>query len=110
MTFKCSQISWSKFQLLIFLAVQTLCSLHQFSRCDPVADLLPDLVEAGVHGGGTEDEAGHAHQGGDDEALGVETQPGEVEPDLDPEVLLDQPERLVTVPVAQGGPLQVQQL
>ena len=42
--------------------------------------------------------------------LCVKSHPGKVEPKLDPEVFLDQPEWLLPVPVPPLGPLQVQDL
>ena len=60
--------------------------------------------------GGAEEKTKNSGDGGHDESLGVEPDPGEVEPDLDPEVLSDQPERLALVPVPQRGPFGVEEL
>lgn len=63
-----------------------------------------------MNGGRAEEKAEDAGDGGHDQRLSVEPDPGKVEPDLDPEVLPDEPQGLALVPVPQRGPFRVEEL
>ena len=66
-----------------------------------VAKPSPGSVERRSERDDAEEEAEDAGHRRDDEELGVEAQPGEVQANLHPEVAPDKPQRLLLVPVAE---------